>query len=150
MTLIRLMICQPAWSKRNSILDTRSMSKLLITCLIVLAVCSVTLVAQDIEVRITVDESSPSKARVEGRFARPAAALSFLQSYAGFGKLAERISDIKLADADKRAIEFKKLQPGEYLAESGVTWFAYVADVTPLRSTAAAAHVSWLTADGGM
>ncbi|MFL6375441.1 MAG: hypothetical protein ACJ73D_12295, partial [Pyrinomonadaceae bacterium] len=76
--------------------------------------------------------------------------LSFLQSYAGIQRLAERISAIQLADADKKPVEYKRLQTGEYLAEHRFAWFRYVVDLKQSANAFSYAHASWLKADGGM
>jgi predicted metalloprotease with PDZ domain len=108
--------------------------------------------AQDLSVKITVDASRPNIARIEGRFlkARGVPNLSFLPSYAGINGLGERFSDVKLADDEKKAVEFKRLQPGDYVAESNFTWFTYAVDLTPRKNASAAAHVSWLSTESGM
>ncbi|HEV7699855.1 MAG TPA: hypothetical protein VGO43_06475 [Pyrinomonadaceae bacterium] len=108
--------------------------------------------AQDLSVKITVDASRPNVARVEGRFlkARGVPNLSFLPSYAGINGLGERFSEIKLADDEKKSVECKRLQAGEYLAESNFTWFTYAVDLKPRTNASAAAHVSWLSTESGM
>ena len=107
---------------------------------------------QDLTVRITIHASQPTVARIEGHFLRAQGVpnLSFQHSYAGVPDLDARISDLKLADANKQPVEYKGLQPGEYLAESNVTWFIYAVDLKPTNNPLAAAHVSWLGTDGGM
>jgi hypothetical protein len=141
---------KPAWSKRNFIPVLHSLSKLLFASLI-LAPAWLSIVAQDIHVHITVDEARPGIAVVEGHSAKAWAVLnlSFLQSYAGVANLGDRISNVKLADVDKNEDGFKRLQAGEYLAERNFAWFRYDVDLRATRGTNAA-HVSWLTADGGM
>ena len=102
----------PAWSKRNFILVASRLSKLasrrhgLALALIILCV-PVAVVAQDIDVQITIDDAHPSVAHIEGHVADKApgmAGLSFLQNYAGVLNLADRITGVQLADADKRAV----------------------------------------------
>jgi predicted metalloprotease with PDZ domain len=104
------------------------------------------------EVRIVIDDARPTVASVEGRLNddKGAVNLSFLNSYGGVGALADRFSEIRLADSEKRDVEFKRLQPGEYLAERNYTFFAYKADLRPRPSPSAAAHISWLGAEHGI
>src|SRR3954452_21209155 len=99
---------KPAWSNRNFILVVHSLSKLLCVSLVV-ATSWVSIVAQDVNVHITIDEARPGVASVEGHSAKAWALLnlSFLENYAGVLNLGDRISNVKLADVDKNEVGFK-------------------------------------------
>lgn len=138
-------------SKVNSIPVRGWLSKLAVLCLVGLPGAA-TAAAQTVEVRIAVDESRPAVAKVEGRFSADdrVSNLSFLTAYAGVDQLADRISDVRVADAEKKPVDIRKLQSGEYLAEGRFSFFAYNVDLRPLANASAAAHVSWLADDHGI
>src|SRR5436305_462864 len=127
---------KPAWSKRNFIPVLHSLSKLLFVSLVLAPTC-LSIAAQDIHVHITIDEARPGIAVVEGHSAEAwnILNLSFLQSYAGVADLGDRISNVKLADVDKKAVGYKRLQAGEYLAETNFAWFRYDLDLSATRQT---------------
>ncbi|HEY2846898.1 MAG TPA: hypothetical protein VGI80_03715, partial [Pyrinomonadaceae bacterium] len=105
-----------------------------------------TLKAQDVEVRITIDESQPSVAHVEGRFlkGKRVARLSFLESYAGIAGLNKRIADIKLGD---QVIGKAKLGNE---ANSSFSTFSYSVMLHQPSLFLNGAHISWLSNDRGI
>jgi len=138
----------PARSKVNSILVVPGMSKLVLFLVVVLLACSVA--AQDIEVRIVIDERSPTIAAVEGHYPNAVTNLSFLKSYAGVTDLPARISNLKVADTERKNIQYKEIPSGEYIAERAFTSFAYNVDLSQQRNVLMSAHVSWSGVGGGM
>ncbi|MFN0279005.1 MAG: hypothetical protein ACKVRN_10430 [Pyrinomonadaceae bacterium] len=75
---------------------------------------------------------------------------SFMLDYAGIATLGERISGVSLMRADGTQVKFRRLMAGEYLAEDDFEGFSYTIDLTPLKEPRAAAHISWLTDEGGI
>lgn len=110
--------------------------------------------AQDIDVRIRIDEKSPTSAHVEGRFlkvARPnKTSLSFLRDFAGATGLADRITGLRLTQDDGKSVEFKKLITGEYLAATEFSNWAYDFSFSPVGRPSVQAHISWINADRGI
>ena len=107
--------------------------------------------AQSIDAEITVDSKRQSVV-VSGRFLRTASPSAhfnfyFITSPAGQGSTADRISDVRLFDRDGRAIDFKRLAPGEYLASGEFSAWSYR---VPLAASKMNAHSSWITNDYGM
>jgi len=107
---------------------------------------------QDIEAKITV--ISPSRVRVEGKFTEPKYAeeknWTFLQNYADVGDLGKRVDRLVLLDDKNIEIPLKKYAPGIYTGKSGAVAWSYEIDLKPLNEPTAAAHVSWLNAEGGL
>ncbi len=61
---------QPNWSKRHFIPVICSMSTLLRVSLVIAVACG-SIVAQDLDVHITIDEAKPGVAMIEGRYTKP-------------------------------------------------------------------------------
>ena len=110
--------------------------------------------AQDIDVRISIDEKSSTSAHVEGRFlkvARPnKTSLSFLRDFAGATGLADRITALRLTQDDGKSVEFKKLIAGEYLSATEFSNWAYDFSFSPIGRPSVQAHISWINADRGI
>lgn len=123
--------------------------------------------AQSISATVTIDPATPSIARVEGKFwwgqsmvtqelVRPTPNpdrqrnFSFLSDYAGIPNLGDRVSDVSLKKADGSLVKFRRLMAGEYLAEDDFDEWSYSINLAPLKDPRAAAHISWLTAEGGV
>lgn len=111
--------------------------------------------AQHIVATLEIEPTKSSTVVVSGRYVpdatHPAPTyLSFVKQYAGIDGLGERISEVSIKDANGLALAFRSFQPGEYVTESPVVQFSYSIDLTPSGKPAAAGHVSWLTADGGI
>ncbi len=111
--------------------------------------------AQDIEVRIKISADSPSIAEIEGKFLsskrrRNPRNLSFLTEYGGIGGLGDRISNLKLQNADGKTITNKRFIPGEYVADDDFTSWQYTVDLAPLKQASAAAHISWVKGNIGL
>ena len=109
--------------------------------------------SQDIEANIKV--LSASTLRVDGRFLNKNLNQSkknwaFLRSIAGADNFGTRISDFNLADDQGRAVSFKKLIDGEYLADGEANSFQYQINLKPLPSVPILAHVSWLKDEQGI
>jgi len=109
--------------------------------------------AQEIDAAIKI--SPPDSVSVEGRFFwgssnRSKVNWTFLNRIAGAENLAARISDFNLSDKQGRAVSFKKLAEGEYLANEQATIFSYRVNAKPLPNAAATAHVSWLADEQGI
>ncbi|MCA1589316.1 MAG: hypothetical protein LC734_02790 [Acidobacteria bacterium] len=110
---------------------------------------SIHAVGQRIEAIVSIEPGV--QARIEGRFSNAASKrnLSFLTAVAGAGDLGGRISDVSLGTVDGRQIKFRKLNNSEYLADEDFSLWSYGVDLSPPKTTAAAAHTSWLSGDGG-
>jgi len=111
--------------------------------------------AQDLDLNIKIASLSPETVRVEGKFlprqiAQSNKTWSFLRSFAGTENLGERISDFSLIDEQNKVVSFKKLAPGEYLAESETTNWSYSINVKPSPNITAMAHVSWVAGEQGI
>ena len=105
--------------------------------------------SQDLEIRIKIDEAQPSVARIEGKClnGRRLSGLSFLPSYAGITGLANRISQVKLGD---QVIDSGKTASGDYVASSTFSSFSYSVTLRQMALLTTAAHISWLSPDGGL
>lgn len=105
--------------------------------------------AQSVNATISVNES---KAYVEGRFSNAGNSknLSFLKSYAGIENLGARVSELNLFDENRQKVGYRKLADGEFLADAEFASWNYRIDLTPPKTPAAMAHVSWLSSDGGI
>jgi hypothetical protein len=57
----------------------------------------------------------------------------------------DRISDLTLTDSAGKSIRFRKLGPGEYLAEQEIVGWSYSVDLKVPAESQKTAHVSWLT-----
>jgi hypothetical protein len=108
--------------------------------------------AQTVETTIRIESAV---AVVEGRLTQAGAApetrnFSFLSSYAGAENLGARVSELELSGPDGQKIAYRKLAPGEFLAESAYRAWRYKIDLRPPDSPAALAHVSWLGPERGI
>lgn len=137
------------------------MSKIIHSLVLFLAVGTVILQfftnagAQDIEASISFDAAKANLVRVEGEFtwprdAKPTRNLSFVQEYAGIKGLGERVSNLELKAADGTPVKYRRIQPGEYLADADFISWAYTMDLTPQKDPTAAAHVSWVGSNAGV
>jgi predicted metalloprotease with PDZ domain len=70
--------------------------------------------------------------------------------YAGISGIGERFSNIELTDSQGKAVTHRRMIPGEFLAGSPFAGWSYTVELAPLTIPSAAAHVSWLNADGGI
>ncbi len=68
---------------------------------------------------------------------------SFLNEYAGSSGLAGRFSNIKLYERSGDLLPHKAFNLSELVTEKDIGKFSYTVDLTPLRTPAAAAHISW-------
>ncbi len=111
--------------------------------------------AQDIEIEIKIGDRGPATAEVEGRYLNPslrknARNLSFLNEYAGVSGLAERISDLGLADQGGTTLTSKRFGPGDYVASGEIALWRNNVDLSPLKQSSASAHISWIKDDTGL
>src|SRR5438270_12799831 len=74
--------------------------------------------AQETDVKITVRSISPPIAEIRDRNTKSSDQKNFslTRDYAGFSNLADRLSDIRLEDQDRKPVAFKQFIPGEYVA----------------------------------
>ena len=110
--------------------------------------------AQDLDVRISMDEKTPASIRVEGRFLlaeRPNRQnLIFLRDHAGTSGLAERFTSVELLGSGGAPLQFRKLIAGEYLADGNIDSWTYGVSLAPTGRPSSYAHVSWLGPDRGI
>jgi hypothetical protein len=108
--------------------------------------------AQDMSVEVKIDAKSPATAIIKGRFAHSDARknLSFLREYAGIDGLGDRISYLELETATSAKVAFKRLIPGEYLAEGGFDTWSYKLNLSVNTRPSAAAHISWVDDNTGL
>jgi len=131
---------------------SKSFQSFYLASIVVILIAATSVLGQEIEATITIDSKKPELIKVEGRFSTEALNrnLSFLQSVAGTGDLAKRISDLQLFDAAGNVVSFKKLSDGEYLGETEFERWTYAIDITPQKNRSAAAHVSWFVNNTGI
>lgn len=111
--------------------------------------------AQDINLRIKITSDKPQTVEIIGTFASDVKRinprnLSFLNEYAGAVALAERITDVVLADRVGHPIANKRLNAGEYVSETDISNWIYRVDLKPLPRRVDFAHVSWIDQDIGL
>ena len=103
---------------------------------------------------ISVEPGSSPIARVRGRFSRDRQAdrqKSFTIAVAAAAiPLGDRIDDLKLLDRDDNPIPFRRIGPGEYLADREIDGWSYTIALSPATDQRAAAHASWFSADAGI
>ena len=110
--------------------------------------------AQRIAVSIEVDATG-RRATVKGRFEdgfRPEAGrdVAFRRSVAGNDELAKRIGALSLRSAGGDTVEAVRTLPHRFAASGEYAGFEYTVDLAPAADRRAAAHASWMTADGGV
>ncbi len=106
--------------------------------------------AQNVEAKITVSENS---ATVAGQFAEAVSNgrnFSFVRDYAGAENLGERVSGVILGDKNGHNVAAKKFMAGEYAAEQDFQGFQYQINLRLPENSAAAAHISALSAENGI
>lgn len=123
-------------------------------CLICALYALAALAARAQEIEATIKITPPATVAVEGRLIKKRAGVSnvnwsFLNSIAGAENLAARILEFNLSDEQNRAIAFRKLADGEYLAEAEANNFNYQMNLSPPEAVAATAHVSRLSGEAG-
>ncbi|MGI9108028.1 MAG: hypothetical protein ACR2G4_17500 [Pyrinomonadaceae bacterium] len=111
---------------------------------------SLTTPAQTISARLSVVSRTPARLRVECERADGSKAWSFRRTYAGIMGLGERIENLSFSDAQGGEIDVRKLAPGEYEAAREATKVRYEVKLDFPLDANEAAHVSWLTEEGGM
>lgn len=112
--------------------------------------------AQIIEAKIKLTAKSPTVIEIQGvsldaGSLQNAGNFSFISSYAGIENLGERISDVDLADENKRKIEYKKFAAGEFVAEKPfVLWNYKIKADLAAANYAAMPRVSWISGEQGI
>jgi len=111
--------------------------------------------AQNLEVNIKIPSPSSDIVRVDGKFLRRYSGQSdknwsFARTFAGTENLGDRVLDFGLTDEQNKAVSFKKLAVGEYLADSKASIWSYSLNVKPSPNITAMAHVSWLIGEQGI
>lgn len=129
-------------------------SRAAVVCIVIL-LCVLFSSAQDLEIKIKVAPQSPDSVQVEGRFLndgafKPDKHLSFAQSGAGAGNFGDRISDLNFFGLGNERISYKKLAPGEYLADAPPKAWRYSVDVGLPKNIMATARVSGIRNEQGI
>jgi len=109
--------------------------------------------AQDLDVTIKIDTDKAVLAKIQGAVLKKAKNprnLSILNDYAGTSGLAERITNVRLTDADGKPIEFKRFNASEHVGERDIAGFQYDIALIPMPDSTAAAHVSWIRGSVGI
>lgn len=108
--------------------------------------------SQIVKVSIKIDSAQSSTVTVEGQILPATASKnwSFLTSTAGIDNLGERISGLYLTDKNENPVTYKKLIPGEFLADEPAMYFRYKVDLSAPKKLSAMAHVSWLGGEQGI
>ncbi len=109
---------------------------------------------QDVELTITVDSDSPNLVKVKGSRNEFAEArlpyfLPFMSSYAGVRGIDNRISALKAFDKGGSELPLVRSE-SVYHAKSSIKSWICAVDLSPIKNTAAATHLSWLGTDGGI
>lgn len=104
--------------------------------------------AQNLQTIIKI--SAAEKINVEGKFTENDLSWTFSNSAIGAENLAARIRDFNLFDEQNRAVNFRKLIEGEYLAAARANKFCYTVGAKMPPNRLAAAHVSWLNDEQGI
>ena len=109
------------------------------------------LAAQNLELKVKVNQDAPSVAQINGALPKPSAKnWFFLKSIANADNLGARISDFQLFDAQNRVVAVKKLIDGEYLADAEAVKFRYEINLEPSPNAMTRAHVSWISGEQGI
>lgn len=113
--------------------------------------------AQDIDARITIIKLNSDEARVmvRGKFLNSNffginKNISFLLNYADAANLGARIEELTLADEKGKKLEVKKLIDGEFQAGEPPVYFNYIVKIGVPEVYTSAAHISWLSENGGL
>lgn len=104
---------------------------------------------QNVTATVTVPGVTPSRVNVTCEYESPTRNLWFLKDFGKFDALGDRISDVSGSDGD-RSVMISRLIPGEYAAASDVRKWSYKIDLSPFKDPSAAAHISWMGAEGGV
>lgn len=121
----------------------------LVLLLSILAAATSLCHAKSLEARISVLSLSPARVQVEGETPSPTKVWSFRNGYASLMGLAERIENLKLADADGVEVPVQKLAPGEYEAARAATRWRYEIKLDPPLLSSDAIYASWIANERG-
>ena len=94
--------------------------------------------------RVTISLSNPNQIKVEAELSTPSRSWSFRNAYAGVLGVAERIEEVRVADAD-----VKKAAVGEYRSERESNRISYTVKL-PKPTLADVSHVTWVAEDRGV
>ena len=115
---------------------------------------AITSLSQNIVASAKVD-TKKSSVSVSGSYLGHEAAgqrrhLSFLKSGIGLPDLANRISNLMLADKTGKLIAYKRLDAGEFVSEADFVRWSYKTNIAVPKNPRASAHVSWLSNNYGI
>ena len=107
------------------------------------------------EVTITLTRDETSGITVHGRFQNlnnfgKEQVISFPTRFEGIALPEDRVSGIRLTGPDGSNVNYRKLIPGEYLAEDDFNEFAYQVSLPIPNDNRAPAHVSWIGNTNGL
>lgn len=113
------------------------------------------LAGQDLEVSVSISESTPDSAVITGKLLsgnkiKGSKNIAFLRSFGRIDGLAERVSGLELTDRQGRPVDFRRFIPGEYLAASEPAGWKYRIDLRPPGDFAGKAHLSWIDGERGI
>ena len=123
--------------------------KLTVVVLIALAAAA-GVQAQTLNVRIAVTSTAPARIRISAEFPKPAAVISFPNSYAGVLGLAERIENVEARGVGDQVVTVRKLAPGEFQTAEEFNRISYEVNLNEPTPPAQGSHVSWLNRETGM
>jgi hypothetical protein len=105
-----------------------------------------------VDVKITVVDGPSPRAEIDGTYLGPVRTrhLALLNEYAGVPDLADRITEVRVSAFDHQPINVRRLNPGEYLADTEYVHWSYKVDLSPFKNQVAAAHVSWVGGNSGL
>jgi hypothetical protein len=129
------------------------LSKNLTPFLLILSANCLSILAQDLEIKIKVIESG--RVSVEGKFLADSRTLatrdiSFLRNIADVSELGERIENFRVFGKNDHPIEVKKLGAGEYQTTEISNAWNYEVKINPPLKITDSAHISWLLNDLGI
>ena len=73
----------------------------------------------------------------------------FASSTGGTAHAGDRVTNLKLSAADGSNVGFRKLIPGEYLADGDFSSWTYTVSLVPAENASSAAHISWVNSENG-
>jgi hypothetical protein len=100
--------------------------------------------------KIEVLSLQPARVRIEGGGARFDDNWQFAESYAGVGGLSQRIENLRVYDEKHASVPIHPVAPGQYRSDRAAIDFSYEVRLDAPLNPGDAAHVSWLTKDGGL
>lgn len=113
---------------------------------------SLSVAAQDFEVKVKIAAPNQTQAHIETHFPNGAGEkrLSFLQNYADAAGLDSRIQNLKIKDDKNREVKFAESSGGEFRAAAAFSTVFYDLNLSAPENILTAAHISWLTETHGV